>query len=71
VQAHRLAEAEQEYRDDLSRVPDNGWSPFRLAQSLHQQGRHEEAAATDARFQAIWAKADVQIKSSCLCQPGI
>jgi predicted Zn-dependent protease len=71
MQAHRFAEAEQVYRDDLARVPDNGWSLFGLAQSLHQQDRHEEAAATEARFHAIWAKADVQIKSSCLCQPGI
>lgn len=71
MQEHRFAEAEQVYRDDLARLPDNGWSLLGLAQSLHQQGRHEEAAATDARFHAIWAKADVQIKSSCLCQPGI
>jgi tetratricopeptide (TPR) repeat protein len=71
MQAHRWGEAEQVYRADLARVPDNGWSLFGLAQSLHQQGKHEEAAATDARFQAIWAKADMQIKSSCLCQPGI
>ncbi len=71
MQEHRFAEAEQVYRNDLARVPDNGWSLFGLAQSLHQQGRHGEAAATDARFHAIWAKADVQIKSSCLCQPGI
>jgi tetratricopeptide (TPR) repeat protein len=71
MQERRFAEAEQVYRDDLAHVPDNGWSLFGLAQSLHLQGRHEEAAATDARFHAIWAKADMQIKSSCLCQPGI
>jgi tetratricopeptide (TPR) repeat protein len=71
MQERRFAEAEQVYRDDLAHVPDNGWSLFGLAQSLQEQGRHEEAAATDARFHAIWAKADMQIKSSCLCQPGI
>jgi tetratricopeptide (TPR) repeat protein len=71
MQERRFVEAEQVYRDDLAHAPDNGWSLFGLAQSLHQQGRHEEAAATDARFHAIWAKADMQIKSSCLCQPGI
>ena len=71
MQERRFAEAEQVYRDDLAHVPDNGWSLFGLAQSLHQQGRHEEAAAMDARFHAIWAKADMQIKSFCLCQPGI
>jgi tetratricopeptide (TPR) repeat protein len=71
MQEGRFAEAEQVYRDDLARLPDNGWSLFGLAQSLHHQGKEEEAAATDARFQKIWSKADVQIKSSCLCQPGV
>jgi tetratricopeptide (TPR) repeat protein len=71
MQERRFAEAEQVYRDDLARLPENGWSLFGLAQSLHRQGKKEEAAATDVRFQKIWSKADVRIKSSCLCQPGI
>jgi tetratricopeptide (TPR) repeat protein len=71
MQERRYAEAEQMYRDDLARLPENGWSLFGLAQSLHRQGKEEEAAAIDARFQKIWSKANVQIKSSCLCQPGI
>jgi hypothetical protein len=66
----RFAEAEQVYRDDLARLPENGWSLFGLAQSLHRQGKEEEAATTDARFRKIWSKADVQITNSCLCQPG-
>src|SRR5262249_44147396 len=70
MQERRFAEAEQVYRDDLARLPENGWSLFGLAQSLHRQGKEEEAA-TEARFQKIWSKADVQIKSSCLCQPGV
>ena len=71
MQERRFAEAEQVYRDDLVRLPENGWSLFGLVQSLHHQGKEEEAAAADARFQKIWSKADVQIKSSCLCQAGI
>jgi tetratricopeptide (TPR) repeat protein len=71
MQERRFAEAEQVYRDDLARLPENGWSLFGLAQSLHRQGKEEEAAATAARFQKIWSKADVEIKSSCLCQPGV
>ena len=70
MQERRFAEAEQVYRDDLARLPENGWSLFGLAQSLRRQGKEEEAAATDARFQKIWSKADVQIASSCLCRPG-
>ena len=71
MQERRFAEAEQVYRDDLARLPENGWSLFGLVQSLHRQGKEEEAAATEVRFQKVWSKADVQIKSSCLCQPGI
>jgi Flp pilus assembly protein TadD len=71
MQERRFAEAEQVYRDDLARLPENGWSLFGLAQSLHRQGKEEEAAPIIARFQKIGSKADVQIKSSCLCQPGV
>jgi hypothetical protein len=35
------------------------------------QGKNEkEAAEAEARFKKIWAKADLQIASSSLCQPG-
>lgn len=66
----RYDEAEQVYRDDLKRLPDNGWSLFGLANALMMQGKHAEAAPTLAKFKQIWAKADVTIKSSCFCQPG-
>jgi hypothetical protein len=36
MQERRFAEAEHVYRDDLSRLPENGWSLFGLAQSLHR-----------------------------------
>jgi Tetratricopeptide repeat len=52
------------YRDDLKRNPDNGWSLFGLAQSLRAQGKTEEAAAVDARFQKAWARADVTLSAS-------
>jgi hypothetical protein len=71
MQASRFVEAEQVYRDDLARLPDNGWSLFGLAQSLHRQDKEEEAKVIDARFLKIWSKADLQITSSCLCQPGL
>lgn len=71
MEAGRFAEAEQVYRDDLARLPENGWALFGLAQSLHRQGKGDEAAAVDARFAKVWSRADVQIKSSCLCRPEI
>ena len=67
----RLGEAEQVYRDDLARLPDNGWSLFGLAEALTLQGKHEEAAGARSRFRSMWRDADIQIASSCLCQPGV
>jgi tetratricopeptide (TPR) repeat protein len=67
MKAGRLAEAEQVYREDLKRLPGNGWSLFGLAQSLRAQSK-EEAAEVEAQFQKVWAKADLQIPSSCMCQ---
>lgn len=66
----RFAEAEQIYRDDLKRLPDNGWSLLGLAGSLREQQKNSaEAARVNRKFQKIWAKADLKINTSCLCQP--
>jgi Flp pilus assembly protein TadD len=70
MEARRFVEAEQVYRDDLARLPENGWSLFGLAHSLELQQKGDEAAAVEARYHEIWSNADVQITSSCLCQPG-
>ena len=68
----RFAEAEQVYRDDLAKLPDNGWSLFGLARSLRLQKKNaDEAAALETRFKKIWAKADLELNTSCLCQPGV
>lgn len=67
----RFAEAEQIYREDLARLPGNGWSLYGLTRSLSLQKKNPgEAAAIEQQFKAMWAKADFQISSSCLCQPG-
>lgn len=66
----RYVEAEQVYRDDLARLPDNGWSLFGLGESLRQQQKGTEADVARAQFNRIWRAADLTIASSCLCQPG-
>src|SRR5246127_2112444 len=71
MQAGRFAEVEQVYRDDLARLPENGWSLFGLARSLELQHKSDEAAPVEARFRKLWSNANVQITSSCLCQPGL
>jgi tetratricopeptide (TPR) repeat protein len=65
----RYAEAEQVYREDLVRLPNNGWSLFGLGEALARQHKDAEAKATQAQFRRIWKKADLVIHSSCLCQP--
>jgi tetratricopeptide (TPR) repeat protein len=71
MHAGRFAEAEQVYRDDLKRLPENGWSLLGLSQALAAQQKHgAELEATRARFNKVWARADVKITSSCLCRPA-
>jgi len=70
MKQQRFAEAEQVYRDDLTRLPENGWSLLGLAQSLRKQDKNaQEVSETQAKFEKIWAKADLTISTSCLCQP--
>jgi tetratricopeptide (TPR) repeat protein len=64
LELKRPADAEQVYRDDLRRNPDNGWSLFGLAQSLKAQGKTAEAADVDARFRKAWSNADVLLTAS-------
>ena len=64
LKAGKAAEAEQAYREDLKRFPENGWALFGLAQALHAEGKHTEAAQTDARFRRAWQEADVTLTAS-------
>jgi tetratricopeptide (TPR) repeat protein len=71
MRSGRYAEAEEVYREDLKKLPENGWSLYGLTESLRAQNKNsEEAKTTNAKFKKIWAKADTRITSSCLCQPG-
>ena len=70
MKQQRFAQAEQVYRDDLARLPENGWSLLGLAESLRKQKKNaDEIAQMQARFEKVWAKADLTITTSCLCQP--
>lgn len=70
LKAGRAAEAEEVYRADLAAWPENGWSLFGLSKSLAAQGKKDEAAIVQARFDKVWADADAPIESSCLCVRG-
>ncbi len=68
--AGHFAEAEQVYRNDLAKRPENGWGLFGLMRSLEKQGRPDEAASFRARFAKVWKDADIRLSTSCLCLPG-
>ncbi len=69
--AGRLGEAEAVFRSDLTKLPGNGWSLYGLSRSLRLQKRAGEAASIEKQFARVWRKADVKIKSACLCLPGV
>ncbi|HEY0864111.1 MAG TPA: tetratricopeptide repeat protein [Lacunisphaera sp.] len=66
----RYKEAEQVYREDLLKWPDNGWSLYGLGRTLQHLGREAEAAPVLKKFEQVWAQADIPLTSSCLCLPG-
>jgi len=69
--AGRPEDAEEVYREDLVRYPENGWSLQGVARALRAQKKAKEADAFDARFRKAWSRADVAVASSCLCvKPG-
>ena len=58
LMAGRPADAETEYRADLSRNPENGWALIGLIQSLRAQQKDDQAAEVEDRFKKAWAHAD-------------
>ena len=71
LQAGRYAEAEAVFREDLRRLPENGWGLFGLERALRLQKKDAEADAVKKRFEAVWSKADMKIRSACLCLKGV
>ncbi|MGD9719834.1 MAG: hypothetical protein AB7O59_01295 [Pirellulales bacterium] len=61
LEAKRPADAEQAFRDDLQKYPENGWSLWGLEQSLRAQNRTAEAGAVHERFAKAWPSADVDL----------
>lgn len=62
--AGRQGEAEEIYRTDLAKNPNNGWALFGLSQSLHAQEKTYEAKEVEQQFRIVWGYADVTLVSS-------
>ena len=71
LQAGRFAEAEAVFREDLAKLPGNGWGLYGLSRALQLQKKTAEAEAAERQFDAVWQQADLKIKSACLCLPGV
>jgi hypothetical protein len=65
--AKKPDEAEAVYREDLVKYPENGWALRGLATALAMKKKAGEAARVEKRFEAAWARADVDLESSCFC----
>jgi len=61
LEAGRAVEAEAVYWDDLKRNRENGWSLFGVLQALTAQGKKDDAAGVQQRFEKAWSSADVKL----------
>jgi tetratricopeptide (TPR) repeat protein len=64
LKANRAPDAEIVYVEDLKRYPENGWSLFGLAHSLHQQGKTRQALIVQERFEQACKYRDVTLTAS-------
>ncbi|MGH9319119.1 MAG: tetratricopeptide repeat protein [Vicinamibacteria bacterium] len=60
----RAREAEAVYWEDLKSNRENGWALYGLMKSLEAQGKNDQAAVIQKRFEKAWATADVKIQAS-------
>jgi tetratricopeptide (TPR) repeat protein len=65
----KFAEAEEVYRADLKRHPNNAWSLLGLRQSLGRQGKTDQAEKMTQLVNTAWSRADVKPVASCYCHP--
>lgn len=61
LDAGHAEKAEEAFRKDLGKYPDNGWSLYGLGQALKLQGKNNEAAAVHERFLKAWPRADITL----------
>lgn len=62
LKAADFAKAEGVLRDDLRKLPENGWALNALAICLEEQGKADEATHVRERFEKAWQYADVRLE---------
>lgn len=68
LEQQQYAEAEQVYREELKRRPNNPWSLHGLAECLSKQNKTAESAKVMQAFAVASQRADVKIDRSCFCK---
>lgn len=68
LEQRQYAEAEQVYREELKRRPNNPWSLHGLAECLNKQNRTAESQEIMKAFAVASQRADVKIDRSCFCK---
>ena len=63
----KYKDAEVVYRENLRRIPNDGWALIGLSKSLRGQKKVKEADRYESLFKKAWAHADIKINTSCLC----
>ena len=61
------AKAEQCFREDLEKWPNNGWSLFGLSKALEGLGKSKAAKEAYVNYETHWTKADAPLSTSCKC----
>lgn len=69
LSAGQYDRAEQAYREDLDKWPNNVWSLYGLGRCLRARGANQEAEDVEARLAKVKARADISVQTSCLCVP--
>jgi tetratricopeptide (TPR) repeat protein len=64
LMADRPGAAEEVYRTDLARNPNNGWALLGLTRSLRAQHKNSQAEVAERQFEEAWAFADVSLPAS-------
>ncbi len=64
IEAGMYNEAVATYKEDLKRLPKNGWALNGLTSAYENLKDEEAALATKKKFQKAWATADVELKAS-------
>lgn len=67
LEAGRVAEAADTFRDDLEKHPSNGWAILGLEQAERLLGNTTRADALELELRQVWKRAEIRPRAACFC----